>query len=310
MTPVEATSTCGGSHADARAAASAIAFACAMPSAPVQALAQPLLTTIAAARPPEAASRSRDTRTGAACARLVVNTAAALAGASAASSARSRAPDALMPQATPAARKPRRRRDAALDAVDASVDALTPAPPRPARPPASPTCASWRRSTFGRRGAMLRLPWISAAGRSGRTLDARAQRQRHRVLAAVAEQRAAVQSCAIFSGTQTCGTIVKPRRTKCDGSCVNAHSVEKPRSRAGRRACVDQRDPMCWPRMRLVHDERAHLGDVGAERRELAAADDASARARRRRNAVACASTSSSVRGSRCPAARLAVMSA
>ena len=48
----------------------------------MQALAQPLLTTIAAARPPEAASCSRETSTGAACARLVVKTAAALAGTS------------------------------------------------------------------------------------------------------------------------------------------------------------------------------------------------------------------------------------
>ena len=33
-----------------------------------------------------------------------------------------------------------------------------------------------------------------------------------------------------------CGTIVKPRRTKCAGSCVNAHSVEKPARRRAARA--------------------------------------------------------------------------
>ena len=32
-----------------------------------------------------------------------------------------------------------------------------------------------------------------------------------------------LQSCAIFSGTQVCGTIEKPRRTKNAGSCANAH---------------------------------------------------------------------------------------
>ena len=42
----------------------------------------------------------------------------------------------------------------------------------------------------------------------------------------------AVQSCAIFSGTQMCGTIVKPSFTKCDGSWVKAQSVEKPRAAA------------------------------------------------------------------------------
>ena len=36
--------------------------------------------------------------------------------------------------------------------------------------------------------------------------------------------------------------------------------------------------PMCWPRMRLVDDQRADLGDVGAERRQLGAADHAAVR--------------------------------
>ena len=49
---------------------------------------------------------SCETSTGAACARLVVNTAAAEASPSETISARSGAPDFLMPQATPAARNP------------------------------------------------------------------------------------------------------------------------------------------------------------------------------------------------------------
>ena len=106
MTPVDATSTDDGSTPSVAAVRSAIALAWVIPSTPVQALAQPLLTTIAAAWPPDAASRLRDTRIGAAWARLVVNTAAAGTGRSAATRVRSCLPEALMPHATPAARKP------------------------------------------------------------------------------------------------------------------------------------------------------------------------------------------------------------
>ena len=60
-----------------------------MPSSPVQALAQPLLTMTARAMPPARARCSRDTSTGAACALLGVKTAAAVAGVSDTSSARS-----------------------------------------------------------------------------------------------------------------------------------------------------------------------------------------------------------------------------
>ncbi len=56
---------------------------------------------------PTAPGWSRDTMTGAACARLVVKTAAAEAGRSDAITARSSPPFALIPQATPAAVKPR-----------------------------------------------------------------------------------------------------------------------------------------------------------------------------------------------------------
>ena len=53
-----------------------------MPASPVHAFAQPLLTTIALARPPDFDRCSRETTTGAATALLVVNTAAADTGAS------------------------------------------------------------------------------------------------------------------------------------------------------------------------------------------------------------------------------------
>ena len=54
-----------------------------MPASPVQALAQPLLQTIARALPPDISRFARETTTGAACVLLVVNTAAADTGRSA-----------------------------------------------------------------------------------------------------------------------------------------------------------------------------------------------------------------------------------
>src|SRR6187551_1003508 len=76
-----------------------------MPSMPVHAFAQPLFTTIALARPDDTDRLRRDTVTGAACARLMVNTPAAEAVVSETISARS-SPDALIPHDTPAARNP------------------------------------------------------------------------------------------------------------------------------------------------------------------------------------------------------------
>ena len=68
-----------GRHESAAAVCLAMVTAWARPSAPVHALAQPLFTTIARAWPPDRSRWSRDTRTGAACARFVVKTAAAAA---------------------------------------------------------------------------------------------------------------------------------------------------------------------------------------------------------------------------------------
>ena len=107
MTPVEATSTCSAGQPTRRAVSAAMSRATCMPASPVQAFAQPLLTMTARAGPPDRARCSRETTTGAACARLVVKTAAAVAGVSETSSARSSAPLALMPALTPAARNPR-----------------------------------------------------------------------------------------------------------------------------------------------------------------------------------------------------------
>jgi len=103
ITPVEATTTSEGAHPTTRAVAAAISRASARPSSPVAALAQPALTTTARARPE--ARCSRETTTGAACAALVVKTAAAAHGPWATTRARS-SPVALMPAAVAAAQKP------------------------------------------------------------------------------------------------------------------------------------------------------------------------------------------------------------
>ena len=53
ITPVEETSTCSTGHLIARAVSAAMSRATCIPSSPVQALAQPLFTTIARATPPD-----------------------------------------------------------------------------------------------------------------------------------------------------------------------------------------------------------------------------------------------------------------
>ena len=105
ITPVDATSTCSGSHPRTEATISVEASAVLTPSSPVAALALPELRTIAWATP--AAARGRETCTGAAQKRLVVNVAAQVHGASATTRARSeRAGSLRNPACTPAARIP------------------------------------------------------------------------------------------------------------------------------------------------------------------------------------------------------------
>ena len=106
ITPVDATRTSATEHPTSRAVSAAMSRAARNPSSPVQALAHPLLTTIARATPPLALRCSRETRIGAASARFVVKTAAAVAGVSDTSRARSRPCLALMPALEPEARYP------------------------------------------------------------------------------------------------------------------------------------------------------------------------------------------------------------
>ena len=182
-----------------------------------------------------------------------------------------------MPQATPAARKPR----GAVMPPSTAVNVTSGWMPRRSR-----------RNRLGRielglnvveRGdgrsasrlvVVERVPWMIAAGSSGPMVT---PARRASITACWPQRRKSaqpVQSCAIFSGTQMCGTIVKPMRTKCDGSCVNAHSVENPlRGRRGRDLADELRTDVAAAE-RLVDDERAHLGDLAAERRQLGAADD------------------------------------
>ena len=105
ITPVEQTTTSSAAMPSAARSPPPSRARRRMPWAPVQAFALPELTTTARARP--SARCSRESTTGAAARRLRVNAPAAAAAPSQATSARSGAPDSLMPQVTPAARKPR-----------------------------------------------------------------------------------------------------------------------------------------------------------------------------------------------------------
>src|SRR5918994_1772738 len=87
------------------ASTAAVRWAAAMPGRPVQAFALPLLIKMARPTPWRRCRRSR--ATGAATARLVVNTPPMGPLRSDTTSARSRPPAFLMPQCRPAARKPR-----------------------------------------------------------------------------------------------------------------------------------------------------------------------------------------------------------
>ena len=106
MRPVEHTSTSAVSAPRPPAASSHMRCASRRPGSPVAALALPELNTTAAAVP--SARWRREICTGAAWARLVVNTPAAVTAArsSVATSARSAAPDGLIPHARPPATKP------------------------------------------------------------------------------------------------------------------------------------------------------------------------------------------------------------
>ena len=108
ISPVELTSISPASQPIAAAAAAHIASASARPGAPVPALALPELTITPAARPPLAASRSRQASIGGAANLLVVNTAAHATGrpSSVAISARSGFAG-LIPACIPDATKPK-----------------------------------------------------------------------------------------------------------------------------------------------------------------------------------------------------------
>src|SRR5215472_15567708 len=105
INPVEHTATSPTGTASRPARCSAVRVVSSNPSGPVQAFAPPELSTTAPTRPP--ASTRWLYRTGAALTRFDVNTpAAAPEGPSLMTTATSGLPDALIPAATPAARKP------------------------------------------------------------------------------------------------------------------------------------------------------------------------------------------------------------
>src|SRR3954451_12827225 len=106
MRPVEQTSTCSAATPSPSPVSAAMRRASVRPRSPVAAFALPDDSTTAAARPSVRCSRL--ICTGAAQARLVVNTPAAGAAvrSSVATIARSGAPDSLMPHAAPPAANP------------------------------------------------------------------------------------------------------------------------------------------------------------------------------------------------------------
>src|SRR6185503_12121128 len=106
MTPVEATSISAGAAPIACAACACMRRASRSPAAPVSALALPLFTTRPRALPFAFASAARDTPTGAAATRFLVNTAAAGHARSATISPTSNPPFCLIPALTPANEKP------------------------------------------------------------------------------------------------------------------------------------------------------------------------------------------------------------
>src|SRR5271157_752338 len=107
MTPVEQTRTSWGWQTRRRAVSSTVFNEAARPAGPVAQLALPALTMTARMRPPDARKFSFETTTGGATTRFCVKTAAAEAGTSLESSARSSAPVFFRPQAVAEKRNPR-----------------------------------------------------------------------------------------------------------------------------------------------------------------------------------------------------------
>src|ERR1043165_5770111 len=111
MTPVEQTKSSCGAKFMRRAASGLVGWAAVPPRGPVAQLALPALTTTARMRPLEDCRFFLERVTGAATTRFWVKTAAADAGASLETRARSSAPVFLRPQAVAAKRKPLGRAD-------------------------------------------------------------------------------------------------------------------------------------------------------------------------------------------------------
>ena len=106
------------------------------------------------------------------------------------------------------------------------------------------------------------------------------------------------QSVAIFSGSHGCGTIEKPRRTKCAALWVKAHSVEKPSCTAQRFSSSTMREPK--PRPRQLSSTTSERTSATARLSGASSAQPTTAsRTVTTRKRVARRVTSSAVRGSR-----------
>ena len=236
ITPVDATSTCSASQPTRRGRRVGHRRARrAMPSSPVQALAQPLLTTIARAR--AAAMRARCSRETSDRRRLRLVRREHRRGRRRRvgdDRARGRARRvALMPQA-------RRRRGSRAGAV-------TPPSMVADHGDESPSCDRGPRRDRRRR-------------RASRTAS---QRQHHRVLAAAAEQRAADAVVRDLLRQPQCAARSRsPWRTKKRGVVrERAQRLEAGALRASAQLVDEPRGRGRTPRTSLVDDERAHFGD-------------------------------------------------
>ena len=155
ITPVEATRTWRSLQPSEKRVRAGHRFGVAMPCGPVQALAQPLFTTIARAGRRTLPRCPAQTMTGAACARLIVNTPAAVAGLSDDDQCEVGLADRLDPACDAGGAEALRGRDAAIDRPSREVVQQAPRVRRDWRRPAG---SSWSRSILGRRAATDRPP--------------------------------------------------------------------------------------------------------------------------------------------------------
>ncbi len=167
-----------------------------------------------------------------------------------------------------------RRRDAAVDRLEGHV--------RLERDVGHAGIASASRSASAtvigrsarRRVVVERVPWMIAAGSSGPMVTPGAQRQHHRMLTAAPEERAARAVVRDLLGHPDVRNDREAHAHEVR-RLVRERAQRRESARGGRRRdLADEIRPDVTAAERLVDDQRAHFGDLAAERRQLGAADD------------------------------------